>query len=508
MTRPIRARGANGTGPSSLSLLSFPRRFSLTAAAARIASTKLVRSKASTAKWQEEAWSLYSQVGELRYVSQTVGNAVGTAAFGVTRTDPDGEQVRLDEEEAPGATDRLAAELVRGMLTERLATELAVGLFIAGEVLLVGAPDPDDPDSILWSAHSPMELRAKGRAVELGDATYSAEDLTVIRVWRPHPAASLQADSPVRSSLPVLRELVALTMHISASVDSRLAGAGMLILPSSATVISSAAPEDIGDEDPILAALMDAMITPIRDRDSAAGVVPLVLTVPDDAGFQPHHLSFSTPLDDNAGALRDESIRRLALGLDVPPEVLLGSSGVNDWSQWAIQEETVRLHIAPLARLIARALTEEYLRPSLVALGIPAADAARYSVAVDLAPLLSRPNRHAEAVALYDRGEIDGDTLREASGFDPSSAPEAAQEAVPVAVTRALDLVTAAPSLVQSPGLPELVRQIEQVMSGNIPDAAPVAEAPVSETPPEAPAEPVTESEPGPPQQGAPSAAG
>lgn len=494
----MKANGKRGTGPTSVSLLSFPRRPSLTAAAARIASTKLVRSKASTAKWQEEAWALYSQVGELRYVSQTVGNAVGTAAFGVARTDSDGEQIRLDEEETPGATDRLAMDLVRGMLTERLATELAVGLFIAGEVLLVGAPDPDAPDSVLWSAHSPMELRAKGAVVELGDATYSVEDLTVIRIWRPHPAASLQADSPVRSSLPVLRELVALTMHISASVDSRLAGAGMLILPSSATVIGTAAPEDISDEDPILAALMDAMITPIRDRDSAAGVVPLVLTVPDDAGFQPHHLSFSTPLDDNAGALRDESIRRLALGLDVPPEVLLGSSGVNDWSQWAIQEETVRLHIAPLARLIARALTEEYLRPSLVALGVGAAEAARYGIAVDLAPLLSRPNRHAEAVALYDRGEIDGDTLREASGFDPSSAPESAQETVPAAVTRALDLVAASPALVLNPGLPELVRQIEQVLAGDIPGAAPVAEAP---------AEPATDSEPGPPRQGGPSAA-
>ena len=42
-------------------------------------------------------------------------------------------------------------------------------------------------------------------------------------------------DSPVRAALPILRELVGLTQHVSAQIDSRLAGAGMLVMRASAS---------------------------------------------------------------------------------------------------------------------------------------------------------------------------------------------------------------------------------------------------------------------------------
>ena len=69
-------------------------------------------------------------------------------------------------------------------------------------------------------------------------------------------------------------------MHISAQVDSRLAGAGILLVPTSATrgfKEAAGLPEN-SEQDPFTEALMDAMITPITDRSSAAAVVPLLVT--------------------------------------------------------------------------------------------------------------------------------------------------------------------------------------------------------------------------------------
>ena len=61
----------------------------------------------------------------------------------------------------------------------------------------------------------------------------------IIRSYRPHPRYHDQADSPVRSALPILREIALLNQHIGAQARSRLAGAGLLIVPSE---VSFAAP--------------------------------------------------------------------------------------------------------------------------------------------------------------------------------------------------------------------------------------------------------------------------
>src|SRR5699024_3059983 len=91
-----------------------------------------------------------------------------------------------------------------------------------------------------------------------GKVETSPDSIFLIRVWRPHPRKHWEADSPTRSSLPVLRELVGLTMHISAQIDSRLAGAGLLLVPESASRAMKQAeglPED-SKADPFGQALM------------------------------------------------------------------------------------------------------------------------------------------------------------------------------------------------------------------------------------------------------------
>lgn len=447
-------------------------------AAARQISAHRMRGRGAYESWQVEAWDLYEQVGELRYVSQVQADTVSRVTTFPARWEVEGDEPERVE-------DGVVADLF-GMLGDAdkragIIRDLALHVLVAGAGYLVGLPPERDADAsqigplvddvrlgdLTWHVRSveDVQYRAGKVAVLMEDGRrreVSPDDLWLVKVWRPHPRRADQADSPVRSVLPVLREIVALTQHVSAQVDSRLAGAGLLLVPDSIrTQGQSDQPDDgtDGRDDDFIGALIESMVTPIRDRDVASAVVPLVATVPDESVDKVQHLTFSTPLDDAALQLREEAIRRLALGLDTPPEVLLGMSTGNHWSAWAIEESRIRVQIEPLVALICQALTEEVFRPALDAAGVP--DPHAYSLWWDTATLLLRPNRAEDAQALHDRGELSGEALRREAGFDESDRPE---QTVDRAVEIALQMVQDSPALIVDPGLPAILEVLRETI--------------------------------------------
>jgi len=260
-------------------------------------------------------------------------------------------------------------------------------------------------------------------------------------------------------------------MHISAQVDSRLAGAGVFVIPQSASDamrrgkgLSEVAVEE-DDSDPFTDALIEGMLTPISDRSNASALVPLVVTAPDDSTDKFHHYAFSQPLDTEARPLREEAIRRLALGQDAPPELLLGMGGMNHWGAWLVKEDVVTTHIEPPLALICDALTVQFLHPTLIAQGMSPEEAGEYVIWYDVSHLIVRPNRGSDAMSLHERGAISDEALRTATGFDESDAP-AEMQAMDPAVTYALDMLKTAPSLAQTPGLPALIEQIRAALRG------------------------------------------
>lgn len=449
-------------------------------AAARQISAHRMRGRGAYESWQVEAWDLYEQVGELRYVSQVQADTVSRVTTFPARWDADGD-------EPERVYDGPAAE-VFGLLGDAdaratIIRDLALHVLVAGAGYLVGLPPEREGDAaqigplvddvrlgdLTWHVRSVEDVqhRAGKVSVLLDDGRRREvphDDVWLVKVWRPHPRRADQADSAVRSVLPVLREIVALTQHVSAQVDSRLAGAGLLLVPDSIqTQGQSDQPDDgtDGRDDDFIGALIESMVTPIRDRDVASAVVPLVASVPDEAIDKVQHLKFSTPLDDVALQLREEAIRRLALGLDAPPEVLLGMSTGNHWSAWAIEESRIRVQIEPLAALICQALTDDVFRPALEAAGVP--EPHRYALWWDTATLLLRPNRAQDAQALHDRGELSGEALRREAGFDESDAPD---ETVDRAVEIALKMVQDSPGLIVDPGLPAILEVLRDTIGG------------------------------------------
>jgi len=493
--------------PLSGGLQNRPTPLGLTASAQRLTSTNVAGGPNRAGKageWQTDAWDMYDLVGEQRFLANTLAGRASQARLYVGRlpsNDPLAEPEALDDPVLQGMLDSIGkAATGRAQLVLRMV----MNYFIAGEGYLVGFPPhilakargeamvtPINGNSevlmtdLEWRVLSVGELRYKTeKTVEVSLAEtggkkteVSIDELYVIRSWRPHPHKAWQADSPTRSSLPVLRELVGLTMAIGAQVDSRLAGAGVFIVPDSArkAMLRAMGESEDSAEDPLADALIEAMSAAISDRSSAASFTPLVLTVPDESveGFK--HITFDKEFDKQLKPLREEAIRRVALGQDAPPELLLGVGGMNHWGAWLVREDVVTTHLEPPLALFCDSLTTQYLRPLMEALGYSAEEIDDTVIWYDVSHMIVRPNRGTDAQALYDKGELSGESLRRENGFDENDAPPVIGLPDP-AVDLALQLVAQAPSLMQAPGLPAIVEQIRAVQAGDTEAAALIVE--------------------------------
>lgn len=487
----------------------------LTAAASRPAAAVRAAPRAGASRgpaslgsrsWQTEAWAAYDEVGEERFLASTLAGRLSQARLYVQHKPLTGPHSSLRDDPtdvtdtATGPTARLAEAVLAalgasqqdlGQMLQRLATNL----FVAGEGWLVGvprhvidaaapssapavtAPSPDPSLSdLVWRVLAVTEVSAvgrDGRTVRLNLGTdgsapveVSSDEVYMVRVWRPHPARYWEADSPTRACLPILRELIGLTRHISAQIDSRLAGAGILVVPSSASAALASDAADssaYGAPDPFVAALMDSMLRPIENRDDASAVVPLVVTVPDEAADKMSHLTFSSALDSGARDLRDEAIRRLALAQDAPPELLLGAGAMNHWGAWLTREDTVTTHIEPVLALICDALTSQYLRPVMLSAGLSEDEVRTLSVGYDVSALVARPNRSEEALNLHRAGAVSDEALREASGFDDSDAKPLDERAL----MQALAVVSKRPDLMGTIGIGPLTEEILKAYKGD-----------------------------------------
>ena len=516
----------------------FARRMStLLASAQRLTKQGTVR-PGKSATWQDDAWDMYDLVGPLRFLSVTLAGRMAQARLYVGRVsdDPLSTPEPVEDEAVTGLLDAIGGS--PGGRAE-IVNRLGVHLFIAGEGWLAGIPrrllpesqaqpetldvdqvrarppgrngygspatpgvsyDPAMPpprlddllppaslsvDDLEWRALSVSEVKGGtggNVTIMLGERddeklTVSADEIVLIRVWRPHPRRAWEADSPTRSNLAVLRELVGLDMHVASQVDSRLAGAGILLIPQSAqrSLAQAAGLSDDDDTDQFTEALLEAMLVPIKDRGSASAIVPLVVTIPDEAIDGVKHLSFVSPLDAEARGLREDDLRRLGVGLDAPPEVLLGTGGMNHWGAWLVHEETVGTHLLPPLSVICLAWTTQYLWPVLIDQGWTPEAARELVIWADVSDLATRPNQSQDAMALHERGAISDKALRDATGFDADDAPLQAE--LPLAAAMALTMARQTPSLTVDPGLPALVAQITAVLEGDIPNLLDLAAA-------------------------------
>lgn len=422
---------------------------SITAAAKKIdysSEDEKRRYKKRQRTWQDEAWRYYDECPEIWFGTNFIGNCLRKVRL-CAATQPDVSQPPTPIEE-PDPDDPEDAdepppteiELAAVDLVERLGRAeggmggimagLGTNLSIPGECVLVGADDETGNER--WTVYSTDQVfvNQQGqwaiRTLE-GDkkGVPLPENSIAYRVWRPHPRWSDRADSPMRPLLDVVEELLILSRSIRATGRSRLAGAGMLLWPSEANLGSSTPSTQQSTAgqatDPVLSELMQSMITPIGDEGVAAAVVPLLMRLPSQYIESVKHLIFERAIDPEMANQRQELRRRIATGLDLPAEVLLGLEDLNHWNAWMVDEQTFKSHLEPLVIQICGSLTSSYLRPML---GVTDEMDSDILVWYDASALIGHPNRGQDANDAFDRYAISEDAYRRFKGFSDEDAPE------------------------------------------------------------------------------------
>ena len=444
---PSRKRQA---GTASLKPKHIPPQFNAIIAAASVMTSRPAPLRAKLPKsdeWQEDAWRIYDNSGELRFAVGWIANGLSRVNLtAARRPETLGDEPSALTGASPIETDAIAlvAAIAGGpdgqaQLLARLATLLSIpGI---GWVLIEnpGGKTKGPDEAWSWRVLSSDEMRDTHGDIEVEDPEADlgwralAGAYVLIKVWRAHARHSSKPDSSARGALRPLRQLALLDDHIDATAQSRLAGAGLLVVPTEVEfnpVASS--PPDPDDPDAIadppvvddfVDVLIETMTTPIADRSSAAAVVPLTIKVPGEYVDKVQHITFWSEFSDSVLGLGERAIERFALAMDMPPEVITGVSDMNHWGAWRVQEEAVTLHIDPLAAVIGSALTTGYLRPGLLARGHDPVEVDQILVGHDATNLTVRPDLSDDTLAAYDRIEASSKTLRREVGLSETDAP-------------------------------------------------------------------------------------
>lgn len=425
--------------------------------------------------WQHEAYRHVNICGEARYAVMLFSSLAGRAELGIgepqtmirkpkwVSTGPEVEALSLL---APTVRER--TKLIRTYMTHRV---------IAGECYLISRTrrstdpgyikppegktweqitqesidsadffdpdfDPDemdaDPNEPIWEIVSVLDLRRIGDEWEVRHDNNNwiklAKNDPVIRMWHEDPENRREAWSPMRSLLPVLTEIEWLTKHIFTQVRSRLMNAGVWFLPEN-MVFPPPPPEAVkggaeaialmNDAQKFMVALAAASVSQLDAEDVSFPVTvmtdPAALANIDKGKL----IQFWSEIDEVSMKLRSTAVRRFALGFDLPPEQILGSSGlaiegsggsagsVNHWGEWAKEEQTISTHVEPALDDFVGTLTVAFLRVLV--------PNTRMVIAYGTEAMRLRQDRSKEALELYDRGLLKGDVALRENAFDPDT---------------------------------------------------------------------------------------
>lgn len=422
---------------------------SLTAASQPVVDASMFKSFSGLAgrnSWQAEAWDMLDIVGELRYYTSWRANSCSRVRLVASEFDPRSGLPTGTITDESGAEGQLVKALVNaiagGTLGQasliRRATEC---LTIPGEhwiaILALDGNSTDDAGQPLmsWFVVTREEIKNNSDgtvSIELPDATmhdYNKSIDSLFRVWNPRPRRAKEADSPVRACLDSLREIVRTTKKIKNASKSRLIGNGVLFVPQEMSLPSAYGPVAAGApqgtvgpaltgvpaSDRLSNLLYSTANAAIKDEDSQAAFIPLIATVPGDYLEKVQHLNFGADVMDVEIKVRNDAIARLALGLDVSPERLLGVGNTsNHWSAWQVGDEDVQLHIKPVMETLCCAINDQVLKVVLTRLGI---DPGKYCLWYDAGHLTQDPDKTDEATEARDRGALNNVAYRRYLGM-------------------------------------------------------------------------------------------
>ena len=319
--------------------------------------------------WQVECYRHVNICGEARYAATLFAAMASRAEVGVSEPQAlvrkavwvsTGEEADVFAELAPTVRER--SKLIRDFMLHYI---------IAGECYLVARPrvDTDTPvpedrkHEPLWEVVAVTEIQKDGTgewSIRHDNGNYIELDAKapVIRIWNPDPSDRREAWSPFRSMLATLGEIEYLTRHIFTQVRSRLMSAGVWFLPDNLTFPPP--PEDMveGGAEAIAEMnepeqfMVSLALSSAELLESDEVSFPTVVMADPEALKEIDRkrlIEFWSEIDDAAMKLRSDAVRRFALGMDLPPEQVLGSSGMavsgsagaaGSTNHWCVDDQT------------------------------------------------------------------------------------------------------------------------------------------------------------------------
>jgi hypothetical protein len=423
--------------------------------------------------WQVRAFGYYEMLGECWNPAQFYARGMSKIRFFPAQVEDDGTLTEI--------TDELAIDALRNV--QHIAGDYGRLMFLVGEGRLCQSKPPDaDPDSdILWEFLSPTEITEadEGRVIvrdlfggtekiayrNISDETGEPQpgEMRMWRFWRRHPRNSGLPDSPIRAVLDLYEQLWWVTMGERADIQNRIADNGLMLIPDEIDFAATGTPEadaqgDDPEADPFQSFVGEMMMTAIGDPGAASASVPGVIRGPAEY-LHPDRFRMLHTHDDKRSLVASERekaiIERIAIGLDLPVEEVVGLSTANHWTAWKIEDQKWQ-HLEPVAQMLANDLASAYLRPLLRASGM---DADMVTVGYDNSELMRDPDRGKTALDLNTRGLLGAIQTLEANGWgEDDLMPEeehtewlAIQMKSPDLLDGTVDVAPAAPDVQQPP---------------------------------------------------------
>lgn len=390
---------------------------------------------AARKKWQDEAWELFDRVGEFGFYVRWRARSCSRARLVASEIDDDGMPTGGIRDDDPKG--QRFAEIVRQIAggpsgQSQLVKRISEVLSVPGELYVAILQRPGGEQ--LWIAVTKEETEPYRRTIKITLPDGSKHEFNaangdgIFRVWNPHARRASEPDSPVRSNLDPLREIVRTTKKIKNADLSRLISAGAFLIPQEASLPSSAGPTAgaEGQADPTAAGAKAAesvqqgfvrvATTAVQEgEDSMAALVPIVIAMPGEHINSVKHVTFADEATAEAIKIRNDAIARLAMGLDMAPEQLLGlGKNSNHWSAHQIGDEDVQLHVSPVLELICHAIYDNVLRNVLISEDI---DPAKYTLWFDTSSLTVDPDKTDESQAAFEAGALNGKAYLRYQGF-------------------------------------------------------------------------------------------
>lgn len=367
----------------------------------------------SSSGWQREAWEVYDCIPEVKFACEYVGSHLSKVKFVVNRVvdcrevaAPEVEALNLMQSYKLVTRSSSGKYYLAGGLSQLIRT-VAISLMVAGECWLVSRKDSPG-----FEVHRFDSVVERGGRLGLNEGAVKFVEFderdTVLRVYKPHPANPSDSVSNVKSVLGQCKNLLALDKLLK-SISRTNVNNGVFLIPNEIDFSSD-------DETDFVDRFYDHILSPIDEDESAAAVAPMVVEGSSQYLKDFKHLAVERKFDEHLKDLRDQEIERVARGLDLPTEIVMGVNDLNHWNSFGLPSAFIRSNAIPMLQLICETLTHKILRKALEKRGVK--NASEYVVGFDEIQLVNQPNKTANALDAFKCGPLKDTALLKYLGFN------------------------------------------------------------------------------------------